>query len=238
MRGDPAGARHDPRVGGEHAVDVGVDLADVGAERGGERDRGGVGAAAAEGGDVLGVLADALEAGDDRDRRPRRAPARIRPGVTSMIRALPCAESVMTPAWLPVNDRASWPRSCDGHREQRHRDALAGGQQHVELARRRQRARPAGRGRAARRWCRPSRRRRRRRRGRPCLVSTMRSRDPLDALGVGDGGAAVLLHDQAHGCSSLRRDAVSPVYEQADTPGCIRCSCQRDHCPAGQARSP
>ena len=34
----------------------------------------------------------------------------IRPGVTSMIRALPWAESVMTPAWLPVKDRASWPR--------------------------------------------------------------------------------------------------------------------------------
>ena len=26
--------------------------------------------------------------------------------------------------------------------------------------------------------------------------------DPLDAVGVGDGGAAVLLHDEAHGCSS------------------------------------
>ena len=34
----------------------------------------------------------------------------MRPGVTSMIRALPWAESVMTPAWLPVNDRASCPR--------------------------------------------------------------------------------------------------------------------------------
>ena len=35
----------------------------------------------------------------------------MRPGVTSMIRALPWAESVMTPAWLPVKERASWPRS-------------------------------------------------------------------------------------------------------------------------------
>ena len=63
-----AGGRHDPRVGGEDAVDVAVDLAHVGAERGGERDRGGVGGAAAERGDVLGVLGDALEAGHDRDR--------------------------------------------------------------------------------------------------------------------------------------------------------------------------
>ena len=61
------GVRHDPRVGGEDAVDVGVDLADVGVQRRGQRDGGGVRAAAAERGDVLGVLADALEAGDQRD---------------------------------------------------------------------------------------------------------------------------------------------------------------------------
>ena len=42
----------DPRVGAEDAGDVGVDLADRGAERGGERDRGRVGAAAAERGHV------------------------------------------------------------------------------------------------------------------------------------------------------------------------------------------
>ena len=30
----------------------------------------------------------------------------MRPGVTSMILALPCTPSVMTPAWLPVNERA------------------------------------------------------------------------------------------------------------------------------------
>ena len=71
LGGDPvelARGRHDPRVGGEDAVDVAVDLADLGAERGGEGDRGGVGGAAAERGDVLGVLGDALEAGHDRDR--------------------------------------------------------------------------------------------------------------------------------------------------------------------------
>ena len=34
----------------------------------------------------------------------------IRPGVTSMIRALPCAESVITPACEPVNERPSRPR--------------------------------------------------------------------------------------------------------------------------------
>ena len=44
---DLARVRHDPRVGGEHAVDVGVDLADLGADRAGHRDRREVGAAAA-----------------------------------------------------------------------------------------------------------------------------------------------------------------------------------------------
>jgi hypothetical protein len=67
--------RHQARVGGEHPVDVGVDLAVVGAERGRQRDRGRVRGAAAECCHVLGVLADALEAGDDRDRtRVERLP--------------------------------------------------------------------------------------------------------------------------------------------------------------------
>ena len=63
----PAGVGHDARVGGEDAVDVGVDLADVGLQRRGQRDRGGVRTAAAQRGDVLGVLADALESGDQHD---------------------------------------------------------------------------------------------------------------------------------------------------------------------------
>ena len=66
------GVRHDARVGGVDAVDVGVDLADVGPHGRGHRDRGGVRAAAAERGDLLGVRADALEARDERDVRPRR----------------------------------------------------------------------------------------------------------------------------------------------------------------------
>ena len=35
----------------------------------------------------------------------------MRPGVTSMILALPCSSVVMTPAWLPVKERAVKPRS-------------------------------------------------------------------------------------------------------------------------------
>jgi hypothetical protein len=54
------------RVGGEDALDVGVDLADACAEGCREGDRGRVGAAAAQRGDVE-VGRDALEACDEHD---------------------------------------------------------------------------------------------------------------------------------------------------------------------------
>ena len=129
-----AGARQDARIGGEDAVDVGVDLADVGVERGRERDGGRVGAAAAEGGDVLRRLADALEAGDDGDV----------PGVE---RALDAARRhvddaggavgvVGDDARLAPGEGASLgPELGDGHGDEGHRDPLAGGEQHVELSR-------------------------------------------------------------------------------------------------------
>ncbi len=60
---------NDARVGGEDALDVGVDLAALGAECGGERDGGRVRAAAAERGHVV-VGGDALEAGDEDDLVP------------------------------------------------------------------------------------------------------------------------------------------------------------------------
>ena len=56
---------HDARVGRIDAVDVGVDLALVGLERGRQRDRRGVGTAASERGDSLGLRIDALKAGDN-----------------------------------------------------------------------------------------------------------------------------------------------------------------------------
>ena len=42
---------------------------------------------------------------------PSASAEEMRPGVTSMILALPCTESVMTPAWEPVKLRAVKPRS-------------------------------------------------------------------------------------------------------------------------------
>ena len=59
-------AGNEARVGGEDAVDVGVDLARVRAEGGGERDRRRVGAPAPERGDVV-IGRDPLETGDEDD---------------------------------------------------------------------------------------------------------------------------------------------------------------------------
>src|SRR5208282_985199 len=53
-------------IGGEDAVDVGVDFAAVGVERRGQRDRGEIRGAAAQGGDIA-ALVDTLEAGHHRD---------------------------------------------------------------------------------------------------------------------------------------------------------------------------
>ena len=94
----------EPRVGREDAVDVGEDLAPVRSERGGERDRGRVRAAAAERRHVA-RRRDALEAGDEHDRafleRGADAGARI-----STIFALVCAVSVTIPACEPVSEIA------------------------------------------------------------------------------------------------------------------------------------
>ena len=105
-----AGVRHDARVGREDAVDVGVDLADVRVERGGERDGGRVGAAAAE---RRHVRRRSRRPGSRRRSRscPRRAPRARGRARISTIRALPWLVSVTIPACEPVNEIASRPRS-------------------------------------------------------------------------------------------------------------------------------
>ena len=126
--------RHDPGIGRVDAVDVGVDLADVRPQRGGERDRGRVGAAATERRHVAAGR-DALEAGDDRDLPlGERGAAPARPGSRRCAPA-PCAPSVTIPAWSPVNDSAASPELVERDREQGDRDPLARGEEHVELAR-------------------------------------------------------------------------------------------------------
>ena len=64
---EPPRLRNHPRVGRIDAVDVGIDVAAVGADRGRNRHRRGVRAAAPERGDSVGLRVDALEAGDDGD---------------------------------------------------------------------------------------------------------------------------------------------------------------------------
>ncbi len=196
-----AGSRHDPRVGGEHPVDVAVDLADLGTQRRSQGDRRRVRGAAAHGGDVLGVLRDPLEAGHDGDRPvldgvldpPGRDVDDLRPAV----------RGVGDHARLGAGERLRLVAELgDRHGDQRHRDAFTGGQEHVELARRRERGhllrevselvRGVAHG------------------GdhdddvialAPGVDDALR--DALDPGRVGDRGPAVLLHDNAHRASLL-----------------------------------
>ena len=64
---------NDARIGGVDAVDVGVDVAAVGVQRGRQRHGGGVGAAAPERRDAAGLGVNALEARDDRHLALREA---------------------------------------------------------------------------------------------------------------------------------------------------------------------
>jgi hypothetical protein len=122
----------------------------------------------------------------------------MRPGVTSMMRALPWLESVMTPAWLPVNERALAPRFW-----------IAMASSAIEIRS------PAVSSMSS---SRPGGQRRHLLRQVEQLVGVvaiaLHDHDdvaagllgghdplghPLDALGVGHRRATVLLHDQAHG---------------------------------------
>src|SRR6478735_770005 len=64
---DFLGRRNHAGVRGVYAVNVGVDLADIGLEGGGEGHRRCVRTSAAQGGDLVGGTAHALETGDDGD---------------------------------------------------------------------------------------------------------------------------------------------------------------------------
>ena len=65
---------------------------------------------------------------------PAARASRSRSARTSRILARVWSVSVMIPAWLPVNDAASTPRSASAMHEQGHGDPLAGADQHVVLA--------------------------------------------------------------------------------------------------------
>ena len=132
QRADSLCVGDDARIRRVHAVDIRTDLAVFGAERGGHRDGGGVAAAAAERRDFAAVR-HALVAGDDDDFAARELvldavgpdldDARVHVAIVGDDAGLAAGEADGVAAQL-----------ADGDREQRHRDALAGGEQHVELA--------------------------------------------------------------------------------------------------------
>ena len=140
---------------------------------------------------------------------PSSSAARIRPGVTSMIRALPCTE-VGDHAGLGAGERPGLgAERGDGHRDQRVGDPLTGGQQHVQLAGRRRRRDLLGQvhqlvGGVAHRARRPRRRRCPSLRGGDDPLG-----DPLDPLRRADRRTAVLLDDQAHRRTTFHQDGAT-----------------------------
>ncbi|MNS27702.1 hypothetical protein D3C72_596560 [compost metagenome] len=131
--GQQRGLRHDPRVGGEDAVDVGVDLAHVGFERGRQRHRGGVGAAPAQRAD-LAVVGHALEA---RHHRHEAVGQQLAQAFGLDVGDLGLGvQRLGADARLGARQgNRLVARVVDGHRHQGDRDLLAGGEQHVDLAR-------------------------------------------------------------------------------------------------------
>ena len=195
-RVEPPGVGHDARVGGEHAVDIGVDLAHVGLQCRGDGDGRGVGTATTQRGDVPGVLADALEPGDQHDLAVvERVAQPARGDVDDLgVAVRPGGDD----AGLRSGERPGLrAEGLDGHRHQRVRDALTGGQQHVEFARRRRRRHLLGQvekfvgGVAHRRDDHDN-----------VVAGLLRLDDALghtaDAIGVSHRGSAVLLYDERH----------------------------------------
>ena len=124
---------HDPRVGAVDAGHVGVDLAHLGVHRGGQRDRGGVRAAAAERRDVAGG-GHALEAGHEHDQVVvERGADAVRADVEDP--RLGVAGVGHDPGLGAGEADRVVAQVVDRHRAQRARDPLAGRQQHVHLAR-------------------------------------------------------------------------------------------------------
>ena len=128
-----ARVRDKPRVGRVDPADVGVDLAEVGAERGRERDRGRVGAAAAERRHLEGGR-DALKAGDEHDRA--LVERLVDPAGAHLDDLRLAMDGVGDDAGLRAGQRDRLVAEVvDHHRGERARDPFADRDQHVELAR-------------------------------------------------------------------------------------------------------
>ena len=187
---------NEARVGREDALDVGVDLARVGLERGGERDRGRVRAAPAERRHLVRGR-DALEAGDEHDRALRERV--VDPPRADLEHLRARVLGVGDDARLRAGERdRGVAEVVDRHRGERARDPFPDREQHVELARVRSRRDLVGQldqvvGRPAHR-----------REDADDVVSGLARgheppRDRLQPLRAGDRGTAELLDDEAHG---------------------------------------
>ncbi len=106
--GDASCFRQDSRVGGIDAVDVGVDLALVGAQHGGQGHGRRVAAAASERGDVE-ILVDSLKPGGDDDVAVVQRLSACDRFEIERIRALVWLLSVLMPIWAPVRLTALYP---------------------------------------------------------------------------------------------------------------------------------
>jgi hypothetical protein len=135
--GELAGARHEARVGGVDALDVGEDLAAPGTEAGGQRDRGRVAPAPAKGRDLVvvdGRGALALEPGHDHDLAGREF--RVDAAWLDARDASPSVAAIGGDPGLragQADGRDAEP--VERHRQQRRTLVLAGREQDVELAR-------------------------------------------------------------------------------------------------------
>src|SRR5699024_3084518 len=130
---DLSGVGHDARVGGVDPVDIGVDLAHVGVERSRQCDGRRIGTTPAERGDVLGLPRHTLEPGDECD--------------VSLVDSLAHAarrdvQDPRVPVYRGCRDTrlrtGERPRlgtlRGDRHRDQRVRDPLTRGEQHIHFA--------------------------------------------------------------------------------------------------------
>ena len=196
------GLRYDPRVGREHPRHVRVDLAELGAERGGQRHRRRVRAAPPQRGHVQSG-GHALEPGHDHD-----------------VSLLQCLEDAagsdvddLGPAMGGVGDdprlRArvrSGGKACgvDGQGQQRHGDALSRREQQVQLPGVRGRRQLLGHGQQPVRGV-----SHRRDHHDHVVAGLLRAGHPpgngSDAAGIRDRGSPVLLDDHRHGVVSLAR---------------------------------
>ena len=131
-RRQPTGLGQHPGIGGVDAVNVGVDLAEIGPEHRSQRHGRGVGTAAAECGDVA-VLIDSLEACGDHDPAVVEEVADVVGGdrfdAGFGVRAVGADADLRAGEAHRLN-----PQRLDRHGKQGHAHLLSRGQQHVHFA--------------------------------------------------------------------------------------------------------